>query len=469
MDHSYPSQSIRPGLFLRILVAVLVSISSYSTSGLSATNTIHLTLDAAIEMALRTNRSLTQTGYNLKGQALSLEAARSEFDLKIKPASRVGVEDGKKAGGFGVDLVKKFDVGIQASLKPEVERIDELYSGRAGVSLRIPLLRGFGRQVNLNTVYSSQYSRRASRRSFYTARVNLVLDTVAAVYDIQKQSQLVKLYDFQRARLAGYAETARIKEGVGLASPLDIYRAEIRLKDAENSSSTARESVANAKDRLKLILALPLEKKIRITAPIVVEPVRIDPDEAVKLALENRIELEQKADDIREARRKSDIARHNMRPRLDLIIGYDRFDSDSRFQDSFGFNQDRWGVYLTSDTDLSRTSEKLDYQKSLLNVKNNEVNLKQTMDEINREVRRQLKALDKARQRIEIRTKQLHQADGKRALAILKFNYGMANNFDVIEAETERQRAQVDLISTKIDYIIGTYRIRSVLGTLIER
>ena len=55
------------------------------------------------------------------------------------------------------------------------------------------------------------------------------------------------------------------------------------------------------------------------------------------------------------------------------------------------------------------------------------------------------------------------------ALARVKFDHGMADNFDVIEAETELQRARVDLLSVETEYIAGTYNMRAELGTLIER
>jgi len=337
------------------------------------------------------------------------------------------------------------------------------------VSLSIPLLRGLGKKVTLDHVYGSQFSLRTAERSIYTAQVNVVLETVSAVYDIKKQLELVNLFEFQGAQLAGHAETARIKERVGLASPIDIYRAEIRLKDAEDSLASARESVSNARDRLKLILSVPLEKEIRVSAPSTSDPIRIGSDEAAKLALHHRIELEQRADDIREAERRVLIAKHNLLPQMDLVVDYDRFNSADEFRESMDFNQDRWAIHLSSDTDWARTNEKISHRQSLLSLKTAQLNLDQTIDEIKREVRRQIQSLDKSLARIRIRRAQLKQADGKLSLANLKFNYDMADNFDVIEAETERQRAKVDLLSTEIDYIIGTYRMRSILGTLIER
>jgi outer membrane protein TolC len=77
-------------------------------------------------------------------------------------------------------------------------------------------------------------------------------------------------------------------------------------------------------------------------------------------------------------------------------------------------------------------------------------------------------ALEKALDRIENSEKQIHEARGKRSLAEIKFNHGLADNFDVIEAETELQQARINLVATQIDYIVGRYRLRSALGTLVE-
>jgi len=41
------------------------------------------------------------------------------------------------------------------------------------------------------------------------------------------------------------------------------------------------------------------------------------------------------------------------------------------------------------------------------------------------------------------------------------------SNFDFIESETELLHAKVNLLSSKISYIVGQYRLRATLGTLI--
>jgi outer membrane protein TolC len=83
-------------------------------------------------------------------------------------------------------------------------------------------------------------------------------------------------------------------------------------------------------------------------------------------------------------------------------------------------------------------------------------------------VRQNFDSLLKAAERMQIRKEQINQASGKLALAEIKFGYGMANNFDVIEAQTELQTARVNLLAAKIEHIVGRYRLRAAMGTLIE-
>ena len=79
---------------------------------------------------------------------------------------------------------------------------------------------------------------------------------------------------------------------------------------------------------------------------------------------------------------------------------------------------------------------------------------------------RRQKRLDKG---IEYQRDQVHQARGQFELARVKFRHGMASNFDLIEAETSLRQAQSGLISAVMEYIVGTYRLRASLGTLVEK
>ena len=90
-------------------------------------------------------------------------------------------------------------------------------------------------------------------------------------------------------------------------------------------------------------------------------------------------------------------------------------------------------------------------------------------DEVARQVKSGLRNQRKSEQRIIIQQEQIKQAEGKLELARVKFQHGLANNFDLIEAEMELRRAQTNLLSAVLNYIVGTYRLRGAMGSLLER
>jgi len=460
---------IRLKYLLIYLSLILLHLSGFTTDlQAQENNVISLNLEEAISLALEANRSLLNSASSVENQKLSLHTAESEFDVKIRPSANAGISDAAGTLGAGMSLEKKFQMGTKVSVSPYIGKSEDEYSGTLGISFEVPLLKGFGGKVNLDRTDRSRFSLRTAERSFFMSQVNVVLDTVSAVYDIIKQKEIVRLFESQGGRLKEHAETAKIKEKVGLASPLDIFRAEIRLKDSEDSLTFAKEALRNAGDRLKLILAIPLEQTAEVSAPLEPEAVLISPDEAFEIALNNRIEFQQAEDEIREAERRSDIAKHNILPQLDMVMNYERYDSSQDLGKSMSFNEDRWSLNLVSNTDISRTSEKADFQQSLIIVRTARLNLETKRDEIMREVRRESESLNKSQERILIRKEQIRQAEGKLALSKIKFNHGMADNFDIIEAETELQQARVNLLSSQTDYIVGIYRLRAALGTLIS-
>lgn len=432
-----------------------------------------LTLTDVINLALRANRSLISSTYGVKNRKYSLDAAQSEFELKLIPGADARATDDTSSVGAGVTVEKKFAPGPVAALSPRITRFDddddsEAYSGEFGISLILPLLRGFGSEINLNSVRTAEYSLRTAHRSHYLVKVNIVIEAVSATYDIVEQGELVRLYQDQTKSFQGHVVMAKAREKIGLATPIDVYRAEIQLKDAQDNLTRAREALRSAGDRLKIVLAAPLEQAIQVVAPVDYQPLDVTLEEAVAAALQNRVELKQIDDQIEEARRASRVAKNNLLPQLDLVANYTRSGSDDTFSRSVRLNEDFWSINLTSTTDWSRTAEKAAYQQALLAVKTDELNRWTRIDGIKREVRQNFDSLLKAAERMQIRKEQINQASGKLALAEIKFGYGMANNFDVIEAQTELQTARVNLLAAKIEHIVGRYRLRAAMGTLIE-
>jgi outer membrane protein len=433
-----------------------------------------LTLEAAINQALEANRGIRDVIDQVEGARLSLFAVESEFELKIIPAGEARITGDSDEGstdslGAGISLQKKFDVGTDIIITPKTRKTDDIYNTGVDTRLIQPLLRGFGKEYNLSGVHSAEFGTRTARRNLYLRQVSTVLLTINAVYDVVRQRELYRLNEESALRLQVHAEAANAKNKIGMANQIDVYRAGIQQKQAEDNLNTAREAYSAALDNLKILLSLPLDEEIEVEAPLNYNLVRMAKEQATNTALKNRVELDQAKDSIREAERLSRVAKHNIWPDFDVVLNYSRFGSGENFGNSTGFNQDSWNLGLVTSTDLARTVERAAYDQSLLNVKGSQRNYNLLRDEVIREVNLGFRNLRSYENSIAIQEEQIRQAKGQLELAQVKFKWGLANNFDLIDAETKLSSAQTNLLSAVLNYIVGTNRFRASMGTLLER
>ncbi len=429
---------------------------------------VKISLSYAIERALEKNRSVIQSKNSIDVSRLNLQSTRADFDFKITPSAGAGITNGDEDISVGVSLTKRLSQGVDFSFSPGVGKGEDNYAGRVGLSLDIPLFKGRGELVNMAPVRGAEYSLRSARRALHRTRTNIIIQTVTLFYTIVEYQKKVELNTFLADRFKNHTALAKLKSDIGLASPLDVYRAEIKVKDTEADLADAMEALQNEKNELKSILSFSQDRKIELEkVSVKMETVDVDVHMAEKIALENSIDMRDSRDAFGEIQRFSKIARHNLLPDLKLRLDYSRAGASDVFEDAFSLNDDSWKVFLTSSTDFARTREKLSYRQSLIDIESSKIDLEDTKDQVKKNVRSQIDTLAKAEERILIRKEQIHQATGKKALAQIKFDNDMADNFDLIEAETELHRAKLNLLNAHIDYIIGTYRLREIMGTLL--
>lgn len=439
--------------------------------------TIVLTLDQAINLAMQTNRSIANSRYNAESQRYSIDVARALFDLKLIPAGGVSLAGGNNTGynyfSAGAQLQKKLEYGTTVSFGPQITRSSwesiQQYTTDMSVTVTQPLLRGLGKEITMDSVQSADSAYNTSLRNVYQTQVNTVLETISTFYDAIRQMEMLRLFEKMGMRLKGHSEIARAKEKVGLTTPMDTYRAEIPLKEVENAMITASETFQDAKDRLKLLLALPQNTELEVTVPETPDFRELSLDDALNTALNKRIEMEQMNQDMAEAQRNASNMKHNILPDLNLVLGYGRYGTADTMGQSTSLDFDRYSVSLQAGADIFRTAEKAAYQQSLISMKTLSMNVESKKEDISRQVRKQWLSLKEVVKRMEIRKAQIKQGEEKIALAEVKFAHRMADNFDVIEAEKELQSAWGNLLAAKIDYAIGIYNMKAIMGVLIPR
>jgi outer membrane protein len=425
-----------------------------------------LTLREAVEIALKNNRSLQRSRLSLASSSLNVQLQNEQFDVKIIPATSVNYNSSdNQYWSAGVKFFKESKVGISGSITPKIEEIDDTQRSSVNLMLNVPLLRGLGTAYNLDGLYGSLYALETAKRAHYKQQDGLVINTISTVYGIINIEKQINLLFTQIVGLKKHISLTEIKEKTGLASTMDMYRAELRLKEVQNQLTIVEKQFETNVDRLKNLLGSSMQSDLTVTASIDYRPVTVQLDEAVAIALEKRIEIEQALRKSEESKRKVAVARHEILPIIDLHLGYNRYDeSESSFLD-----EEDWIVSLSGSSDLFRSAAKTAFEQANINFQQSKIDVESSREDVIREVRAQINQMKKKEQLIVDRGEQLRQAQGKLELARSKFNHQLADNFDLLEAQTERQQVETELLFDRIGYIIDTYKLRSVLGTLIER
>lgn len=457
-------------------LSVFLSVFIFSGYGLSSQNKSPvvqeniLSLQEAVQIALKNNRSLQRSRLGLASSSLNVQSQNEEFDIKIIPSTSVNYTSSENQyWSVGVKFFKQTRVGISGSITPRIEQYGDIQRSSVSVGLNVPLLRGWGTDYNLDGLYSSLYALETARRDHYKHQDSLVINTISTAYGVINFQKQIDLLRTQIEGLKRHISLTKLKEKTGLASAMDLYRAELRLKEVQNELTNVKKQFETYIDRLKDLLAISMQGDLTVTAPIDYQPVTVHLDEAVAIALENRIEIEQAKRKSKESKRMMAIARHEILPIIDLNLGYKRYDKGFDDTDSPFLDEEDWIVSLNGSSDLFRSKAKTAFEQASISYRQAKIDVESTREDIIREVRTQINQMKKIEKLIVDRTEQLRQAEGKLDLALSKFNHQLADNFDLLEAQTQRQQVETDLLFDAIGYIIDTYKLRSVIGTLIER
>src|SRR5262249_52144918 len=134
-----------------------------------------------------------------------------------------------------------------------------------------------------------------------------------------------------------------------------------------------------------------------------------------------------------------------------------------------GRRESTWGVGFTTSADYDPAALKIAYAQSLISIESAARSLDQVKANLIFEVKKHMRQLLRAHERILLQEEQIQTAKGELLLAQVKFDRGIANNFDVIQAEKSLRTAEHAFWTALIDHIVGQYQLLAAMGLLSDK
>lgn len=302
----------------------------------SSSRAIDLTLEQAIDIALSDSYRIQVLRENLRWAELNLWAARAGFRTYAQSrlylpvydegTRLIDVPDGNPvAKDFrslqvkGVlDLIQPLPWiplgGGELTFRSEAYQLNswtpatydpdiELRSNKFYTSLRMiidkPLFTINSLELGLRR---AQLTYQRQTRVYKRSELDLIYQVTQSFYQLYRSTEEAKISRDQLERQEAIFRTTEAKFRAGLIAEVDAMQAEVEVIQSRNEVEQSAGALQELAGALKQLIGLPQDVAVRVFDEMATQPLDVDPDSAVAIALRHRSELVEKEIDIAEQR-----------------------------------------------------------------------------------------------------------------------------------------------------------------------
>jgi adhesin transport system outer membrane protein len=403
---------------------------------------------------------------------MGVAEARTEFSIQLRPEGQVATASEGAQTAYGLSASKKQGVGTEVQVEGRwtqtgFSESPDLHRGIVRVEVRQPLLRRLGRLVNEEPIVQARSSVQAARREIELRRTDLVVQVVEGYEGLLRLQRQLHFDEQALGRSEKLLRLTQARERQGRATRVDALRVDLQHGENQIRLNKTRENLENARAEFAELLGRDPGVELTVTESPLLEVEAPGRDEAVRVALSNRLDYAQVLADSRDVERGVRIARHNLLPDLELIGRYERFSEGARASDGFDLDQDIWFVGLSAGEDVRRQRERLALGQALLRGEGARQTMELVRVAVERQIQQVLAAYERARGDTLFAQRNYHLAESRARLARRMFEMGKGDNFSATDAENALLDAQNRMLLSQADVSIAAYRLLRALGTLV--
>lgn len=454
--------------FLLFFLVTLLQVSSIAQE--------ILTLEKALNIAYEHSPSLIQSKMSLEQRQLNLKAQhaslKSQFSLNVNPFNYTrnnqydsynskwyDSETMSSSASFGIQQPIKWTDG-SISLVNDFSWQDASNKTSGGnntsfnhnLSLRIeqPLFTYNRTKMELKEL---EFQLENAKISYALQVLNIEKNVTSQFYDVyQKQKDLSTARDEYDNQKQNY-EIIKNKVEAGLVAKEELYQAEVNLASSESSVYSAEISYENTKDNFKLLLGIALDEDVAVLPNTEITTVTVDPNMAVKYALEQRMELRQK-----EISMEQDIfsiiqtkANNEFKGSISARIGlnalgdkvgnmYDNPTDNEQIGVSFSIPIFDWGA------------QKARVKSSEISMESNKIDFAEEKKNITISVRQLCRNLPTLIRQIEIKKKSIENAERTYDINLEKYRNGNLTGMELQQYQSQLTNAKQAYTNAIISY-----------------
>ena len=415
--------------------------------------TLALTLDEAVRLALERNPTVVSAMENIQAADDVRKQARSEFLFKGRTS-------------YAYTRLRKTPT-LQTFSIPGQE--GELAIGTADnynfeARFDQPVFTGFAIITNYEL---AKLGLDTARVQLQSVKLQLVRDVRVAYFDVLLAEKSITVAEQSMKNLESEAKRAKDFYEVGMTPKTDFLRANVEFLNAKQSLIVAENNLTRATANFNRLLRMPVDQPVNLEDLLRYTPYKKTLEDSYQAAHLNRPELSEADLALESAKKQVKLSEAGFYPNVVVTFSYRRFGDSYDLQGSEFEEPETWDATAALDWtfwEWGRT--KYEVSEKRRRVRQAEQAIVQLQDAVDVEVKSAFTRMRDAERNIEVQKKAVEQSEESFRMESERYEQQVTTITDVLNAEFQLARARDDYYTTLYTYNTSLADLKRAIGEL---
>lgn len=461
-------------LYRKVILGLFVIL--FVSIGQSSNDTLFLTLNSCLELALKNNKQIQIAQEKIKAQTANKNIARASFFPQINLTGTYTRLSSSQGFPLTIPVYGKYPfpvynlqtgqiIGITESIPIVTGAITETlemvkkdnynFQGRVSQTL-------FTWGKLLNAYRIAHLNLKIENENFRKTLADLKLKTTELFYQALLTKQGLQLLNESYQQMERHIQQIEQLYEHGLVSKLDLLRAQVQLTNIRYQKIR----MANAKnlsyDALRLMLGVESGPPIELSDEFNFIPETIQLDSAIAQAISARSDIKIMRDNIKILKISQQILKTANLPSIFSAFNYD-------YKKPFRFTENDWGkdYNITLGVQMPLFTGGANFYKikqSQAQLKQAQLGLAMLEDAIQLEVKNLYFNLQQEKNILSYQDENVRTAEQALSLAEEKYQNGLITNLEYIDTQLALTQAKFDRLNASVNCILAQARLLNAIG-----
>jgi outer membrane protein len=322
----------------------------------------------------------------------------------------------------------------------------------------------FGKRDASTNLSRSQVQ--TAQDNIVVARRDLAFSAAQVYYNILFMRESIRVQDQQIASLVAHRDDMQKRVDAGVSTKFDVTTTDVRITQAQNTKLDLQNQLRNQQVQLARLLHKPQQADVPVRGRLAYEPQPVNLEAELTKAAENRPEVklardaEQTADLQAKLIDKSNLPSLGVGAQVGGKNGYILPNINTIRFNTVGVAQLSLPIYDGGRNRKQRVEAAANYRAT-------QARTQDTQEQIRADVRQAVNNMEFSQARYNNAVQQVTQATDALVRARGRYQYGVGQNLDVLDAETQLAQARLARAQAMYNYTLGQYQLRRATGEQI--